>query len=951
MRGIYIWNSNNHNITDNIITTCGYGLHIIALSIGNQIVGNDFLNSNIGIYINGDTSNNNDIIGNTITGNGKGILLSGTENNYINLNYISDNDYGIHDKASNTEFGPENVIIGNNYGLFFENFAGENISQISAINNDYGMYFVNCNEIIISNNNVSDGLYGIYLLYSNGNSLINNTALNNRYGIFSITSNNNSMKNNNVSFNSYSGITLNNSKMNELENNTMIEDGIFIQGNLIEHWNTHKISTSNLVNNKPVYYWKNHSNDKVPLGAGQIILANCTYIEIENQILNNSTVGGEIGFSSNINVTYTNASSNFYGIFIYYSSFVNFTNNTVNSNFYYGLYVSNSSYGFIQGNYAGDNYAGFYLEYLYRGNITNNSMSNNNIGTYLLFSRENNILNNEAQYGGAGIALRKSKENYIQYNLINNSINGITFFKSLENTVKENKLFNCTGSSIYLLYSERIDMLKNLIFNNSEGIRIEDSWKNEVFSNLISENEYGVILEDSNTTNIICNQISFNIYGIKSIKSYNNNIYHNNILNNTYQFQTDWGSNLWHNFYPSGGNYWSDYSGSDQNSGPDQDQPGSDGIGDTPYWIKNPNKDRYPFMNPYPDTIPPFIILLTPQNNSIILTNTTLEFWIYCDYIDYVNYSVNSEPFNPLVEPYDISTPGWLDGNYTVVLNVVDIFGNSNSSWFFFTIDATKPNIVLNSPINNSYITNDTVLDFSIFDHHLDHVNYSVNSNSNISLSSPFNISTSDWPDGNYTVQINAIDLNDNLNISWFIFFLDSTKPQINLNYPDNNSVTFSGDSFDFSVIDDNILNVNYSINGGINNSFFEPYDITTLGWPDGGYYIQINTVDKAYNINSSSFYFIIDSSPPLIFLNSPENNSIIKSNTSLDFTIDDPNLISVNYSVNGGPETFLFDPYNISTYGWEDGKHSIQVKAVDIAGNLTISIFNFTLDSSNPLV
>jgi hypothetical protein len=43
----------------------------------------------------------------------------------------------------------------------------------------------------------------------------------------------------------------------------------------------------------------------------------------------------------------------------------------------------------------------------------------------------------------------------------------------------------------------------------------------------------------------------------------------------------------------------------DEKSGPNQDLPGSDGIGDTPYFIDANNKDRYPLMIPYRDITPP----------------------------------------------------------------------------------------------------------------------------------------------------------------------------------------------------------------------------------------------------------------------------------------------------------------------------------------------------------
>jgi parallel beta-helix repeat protein len=48
--------------------------------------------------------------------------------------------------------------------------------------------------------------------------------------------------------------------------------------------------------------------------------------------------------------------------------------------------------------------------------------------------------------------------------------------------------------------------------------------------------------------------------------------------------------NVWDDGYPSGGNYWSDYTGVDANG---------DGIGDTPYIIDANNTDRYPVMHPW----------------------------------------------------------------------------------------------------------------------------------------------------------------------------------------------------------------------------------------------------------------------------------------------------------------------------------------------------------------
>jgi hypothetical protein len=97
-----------------------------------------------------------------------------------------------------------------------------------------------------------------------------------------------------------------------------------------------------------------------------------------------------------------------------------------------------------------------------------------------------------------------------------------------------------------------------------------------------------------------------NNIGISFVEDQNNLIYHNNfesngVSANFWTFSARVEINAWDNGYPSGGNYWSDYTGEDANS---------DGIGDIPYFVLNTapghppvnptdNMDHYPLMNPW----------------------------------------------------------------------------------------------------------------------------------------------------------------------------------------------------------------------------------------------------------------------------------------------------------------------------------------------------------------
>jgi len=115
----------------------------------------------------------------------------------------------------------------------------------------------------------------------------------------------------------------------------------------------------------------------------------------------------------------------------------------------------------------------------------------------------------------------------------------------------------------------------------------------------------GIAITGCSGIRVTGNRIISNMYGLlfKYTSSPDSHIYHNNIINNTYpahQKYTPLPLNvMWDDGYPSGGNYWSNYSGSDIYSGPYQNESGHDGIGDTPYVIDAKNQDNFPLADPY----------------------------------------------------------------------------------------------------------------------------------------------------------------------------------------------------------------------------------------------------------------------------------------------------------------------------------------------------------------
>jgi len=163
-------------------------------------------------------------------------------------------------------------------------------------------------------------------------------------------------------------------------------------------------------------------------------------------------------------------------------------------------------------------------------------------------------------------------------------------------------MLQASGNASGLLLSgvSNVTVKDTSIINSRYGIYLASSSGDVLFGNNVTNSCYGItFMLDSDNNTVIENNIINNSYnGVTLLYSSNNRFYHNN-FNNDNQVLTYRSTNFWDDGYPSGGNYWRDYSGGDQKSGPNQNVTGTDGIGDAPYFIDNNNTDHYPLMRAY----------------------------------------------------------------------------------------------------------------------------------------------------------------------------------------------------------------------------------------------------------------------------------------------------------------------------------------------------------------
>ena len=238
-------------------------------------------------------------------------------------------------------------------------------------------------------------------------------------------------------------------------------------------------------------------------------------------------------------------------------------------------------------------------------NIVTGSPSSNSIAGIKIYHSDGNIIKNniitkityEHWGNGYGILVKESKENRIIGNTVSeNNYHGICLcVKSTDNLIEDNTVSNNLGFSadgISLLSASNDNILNNNIVtkNYQIGISLNGGFGGNVNNNIITNNtvtnnlKHGITFIESSGNTIKDNIIQQNLnYGIIFGQDSNNNLIFNNYFDNPFNAKDDcnnnWnidktnGQNIIGGQY-LGGNYWSDYTGVDNDVPPD-------GLGDT----------------------------------------------------------------------------------------------------------------------------------------------------------------------------------------------------------------------------------------------------------------------------------------------------------------------------------------------------------------------------------
>jgi len=545
----------------------------LVSSNNNSIIGNNCTNNNSGYAIYLSACVNTTMTGNTILGHGIEIIGESIEkwnSHSIDATNVVNNRtvYYFRNKAGGLVPGGAGQII-------LANCSGMEISNQNISNTTSGISLVFCSSITVANNTVERSSKGIYLQASTGNLINNNTIrFNKKDGVQLLSSSNkNTIEQNwieqnklglSISFsndssiigntfyqNHESGIHIHNSRRVSIHNSNFSDNGILMEGDNIEYWNTHTISPTNTIDGKPIYYYANATDILVPVGAGQVIISNCRKIIVADQDFEGSTVGLYVTYSTQIQIENNICSNGLIGIILQNSSNCSVVGNECNNNEYNGITLTFSPDTLISNNTCTDNNDhGMILSYSNNTTIvSNNCLNNEEYGLRIIYSNNvyiddnicsyiengvgilvenshNNLLSNNTckvkvltsnvatSWNGEGISLKFSNNNSVISNLCDkNSINGIYLYYSSNNKLQSNICsLNRYGSGINTMESNNNSISDNVCKSNGHGsgIYLAKSDFNEVRSNQFNNNNYGVRLSQSFWNSIVNNDCSGN---------------------------------------------------------------------------------------------------------------------------------------------------------------------------------------------------------------------------------------------------------------------------------------------------------------------------------------------------------------------------------------------------------------------------------------------------------
>jgi len=690
--GIHLSNCPDSEVIGNTVHgSGGSGIETFS-SFRCTVNNNDIYYAETGIY--GDNPDNSTFIGNIIDYTGGAIYLTNSPD-YVNIsdNQIDDAEDGIYIEEGRWSRIHDNEISNVDYGLYLT--VGEDLdvynNNINFVD-DSGIYLVNHDDMHIHHNTITDADEGIYdssncdrirvedntldfieegiTLRGTNSSIVNNVLTNMEvFGIRLSSVVNCEVRGNTISGAPVFGV------MSYMDNNITLVDNVFTDcGILFERYGpmsyfNHTIS-GNTVNGQPIYYGVSEEGGSVNLATyGQVILLNCSYMDIVGASIGQVSVPVQLFYCLNITTGNIIHEPNVRTITAFYSE--NIT-----------IYDITSIGRDSQWEYTA---AAVCLRYCDYFSIENVDYTEGRYGIYLPFSNYGSIISLTAYNSYRGVSGSSSTNIVVDDCEITNMVYQGIYASGNNWNITNCYIFNTTYG-IYATAGIDHYFADNVLEHNQRGISVSGSATDNgiIHHNEISHNsDYGIYLQSGDNWDIANNTILWNGgTGIHLSASSGTEVYYNTIGLSTTQngydnIIQDWDDGI------DTGNWWSDYSGT-----------GTYSVGS--------GTDNYPmqFLPTNPIINDPLDLYYAEGD-----TGNDITWLVFDDYLSHYSVSIDGSVWAATACPdltlseIIIEVDGLAYGDHSVIITVWDIEDNTvTHSLTIHVFDGTAPTI--NTPPN-----------------------------------------------------------------------------------------------------------------------------------------------------------------------------------------------------------------------------------------------------------
>lgn len=542
--GIEISYSSNCNVTDNELQ----GYHTAGIwqyfSSDCYIINNTVFGVSFPIYV--QHSHDSFVIDNAVLESSNGIMLESSEKINVTRNSVTVCDRGISIGSSTECLFKNNTcdhagfyFFGTSLEMFLHSISQNRVNEKplayfvnqSDTTIDVASYgqilLVNSDNVTLENGDVSNTdaafeiafssncslrrslitgcFYGVSLFYCEENVLSGLTIENCSFeGVRSDFSENCTVVDCSIRNSPHFGILMSRSQDFHFENCSFHNNGFGFWTDDLTHL-SHSFKNVT-INERPIGFFSNNASETIQASEyGQIILANCTDIRLENGSLDNSSNGLALFYCERIRVANVSTNHCTYGIHLLECNDCMIEDSLVLGCSERGISLWYSNETTIAGNVV----TGAQSAQPFHRNV------------HVWYCTNCTILNNEISNGYFGIIPADST----QIDIINNTVSG------------------CQRNGMNVVRVESCNIKENWMHNNeNDGVWVAFSNNNNITANRFSEN----------------GQVGLGI----DILSEKNRIHHNyffeNEINNAYD---ESGNNLWDD-NSSQGNFWSNYVGS-----------------------------------------------------------------------------------------------------------------------------------------------------------------------------------------------------------------------------------------------------------------------------------------------------------------------------------------------------------------------------------------------------